>query len=160
MDCFTAQYGGDYDIYVMPSGGGGEPKRLTYYPGYDEVLGWTPDSKRVLFYSRRASVIHPINKLFTVGLEGGFPKHCRFPIPGLRLSRRTERSSPTIASRLNIVSETLSRRQTIVCFALRFESQQIRRNSAYRRSRPFAYVVWQRDLFCFRPRRHNESLSL
>ena len=79
---FTAQYGGDYDIYVMASGGG-EQKRLTYYPGYDQVLGWTPDSKRVLFHSRRASIIHPVNKLFTIGLEGGFPEALPLPDTGL-----------------------------------------------------------------------------
>jgi len=79
---FTAQYGGDYDVYVMPAEGG-NPKRLTYYPGYDQVLGWTPDGKRVLFYSRRASLIHPINKLFTIGLEGGFPEALPLPDTGL-----------------------------------------------------------------------------
>ncbi|MDQ3821232.1 MAG: protease, partial [Acidobacteriota bacterium] len=80
---FTAQYGGDYDVYVMPSEGGSEPKRLTYYPGLDQVLGWTPDSKRVLFHSRRASITHPVNKLFTVGLEGGFPEELPLPDTGL-----------------------------------------------------------------------------
>lgn len=78
---FTAQYGGDYDAYVMPAEGG-EPKRLTYYPGIDLVLGWMPDGKRVLFFSRRASIIHPINKLFTVGLEGGFPEALPLPDTG------------------------------------------------------------------------------
>ncbi len=78
---FTAQYSGDYDVYVMAVEGG-EPKRLTYYPGFDQVLGWTPDGKRVLFFSRRASIINPINKLFTVGLEGGFPEALPLPDTG------------------------------------------------------------------------------
>lgn len=79
---FTGQQGGDADIYVMLSDGGA-PKRLTYYPGYEQVLGWTPDSKRILFHSRRASIINPINKLFTVGLEGGFPQELPLPDSGL-----------------------------------------------------------------------------
>jgi tricorn protease len=78
---FTGQYGGDYDVYLVPAEGG-EPKRLTYYPGYDQVLGWTPDGKRVLFFSRRASIINPVNRLFTVGLEGGFPEALPLPDTG------------------------------------------------------------------------------
>ena len=31
----------------MPADGG-EPKRLTWHPGPDVVVGWTPDSKKVL----------------------------------------------------------------------------------------------------------------
>lgn len=79
---FTGQYGGDFDVYLMLSDGG-EPKRLTYYPGYEQVLGWTPDGKRILFHSRRASITNPVNKLFTVGLEGGFPQELPLPDSGL-----------------------------------------------------------------------------
>lgn len=79
---FTAEFGGNFDVYVI-SVDGGEPKRLTYHPGFDQVHNWTPDSKRVLFHSRRASIIHPINKLFTIGLEGGFPEALALPDNGL-----------------------------------------------------------------------------
>ncbi|HWF03845.1 MAG TPA: protease, partial [Candidatus Angelobacter sp.] len=39
---FTGDYDGNVDIYVMPSSGG-VPKRLTYHPAVDEVMGWSPD---------------------------------------------------------------------------------------------------------------------
>jgi hypothetical protein len=34
---------------------GGVPRRLTYHPGADVVVGWTPDGKRVLFRSVRVN---------------------------------------------------------------------------------------------------------
>ena len=59
---FTGQYGGDEQVYVIPSGGGA-PRQLTFYPapgplaerwGYDnQVYGWTPDGTAVLFRSGR-----------------------------------------------------------------------------------------------------------
>src|SRR5690348_5673911 len=51
---FSAQYGGNVDVYVVPADGG-EPKRLTWHPGADVVQGWTPDGKNVVFNSSRAS---------------------------------------------------------------------------------------------------------
>lgn len=77
---FTGQYDGDEQVYVMPVGGG-EPKQLTYYPalgplsprwGYDnQVYGWTPDGKRVVFRSHRDSWTLGKTKLFTVSMNGG-----------------------------------------------------------------------------------------
>src|SRR5208282_5549070 len=49
---FTGQYDGNADVYVMPAEGG-EPKRLTWHPDVDQVVGWTPDSKKILFRSER-----------------------------------------------------------------------------------------------------------
>jgi tricorn protease len=53
---FTGQYGGDEQVYVIPSDGGA-PKQLTFYPaagpladrwGYDnQVYGWTPDGTAI-----------------------------------------------------------------------------------------------------------------
>src|SRR5262245_46617731 len=43
---FTGEYDGNVDVYVIPAGGG-EPRRLTYHPGADQVLNWTPDGKSV-----------------------------------------------------------------------------------------------------------------
>src|SRR5262249_40662991 len=34
---FTGEYDGNLDVYVMPATGG-EPRRLTYHPGIDQVL--------------------------------------------------------------------------------------------------------------------------
>jgi tricorn protease len=77
---FTGQYGGDEQVYVMPSGGG-TPKQLTFYPapgplaerwGYDnQVYGWTPDGKSVLFRSARDGYILTDAKLYTVPVSGG-----------------------------------------------------------------------------------------
>jgi tricorn protease len=77
---FTAQYGGDEQVYVMPAGGGA-PKQLTFYPapgplaerwGYDnQVYGWTPDGKSVLFRSARDGYILTDAKLYTVPMSGG-----------------------------------------------------------------------------------------
>ncbi|HXU32111.1 MAG TPA: PDZ domain-containing protein, partial [Thermoanaerobaculia bacterium] len=66
---FTAQYDGNVDAYVMPSGGG-EPKRLTWHPGNDVTVGWTPDGKSVLFSSDRDSYAD-FHRLYTVPVAGG-----------------------------------------------------------------------------------------
>src|SRR6185369_16766500 len=47
---FTGEYDGNVDIYVMPASGD-VPRRLTYHPGQDQLAGWTPDGKSVLFVS-------------------------------------------------------------------------------------------------------------
>lgn len=68
---FTGQYDGNTDVYVIPATGG-SPKRLTYHPGGDYVQGWTPDGK-VVFRSSRYGHPTVTNKLFAIGLDGGFP---------------------------------------------------------------------------------------
>ena len=69
---FTAQYDGNVDAFVMPAEGG-TPKRLTWHPGSDVVVGWTPDSKRILFRSERESYAD-FERLYTVAVEGGIPE--------------------------------------------------------------------------------------
>ena len=49
---FSAEYGGNTDVYVVPIEGG-EPRRLTWHSANDVVQGWTPDGARVLFASNR-----------------------------------------------------------------------------------------------------------
>jgi tricorn protease len=68
---FTGQYDGNIDAYVMPARGG-EPRRLTWHPDPDVAVGWTPDSKRVLFGSAREAYAD-LDRLYTVPLEGGWP---------------------------------------------------------------------------------------
>jgi tricorn protease len=78
MIAFTGDYDGNVDVYVMPADGG-VPKRLTHHPSIDEVVGWTPDGKSVLFRSGRNSYSR-FNRLFTVSIEGGLPRELPLPM--------------------------------------------------------------------------------
>ena len=69
---------GNPDVFVVPAAGG-VPKRLTFHPGEDDVLGWTPDGKSVLFSSWGSSFLHFENQVYTVPLAGGLP--VRLPVP-------------------------------------------------------------------------------
>jgi tricorn protease len=84
---FTGQYDGNFNVYVMPSEGG-QPRQLTFYQGsaqqlsdrmgiHDEVLGWTPDGKRILFLSRRDASNEWTKRPYTVSADGGLPE----PLP-------------------------------------------------------------------------------
>ena len=66
---FTGEYDGNTDVYVMPATGG-IPTRLTWHPAPDVVRGWTPDGKRVLYWSARG-VSNPLPRLFTIAKDGG-----------------------------------------------------------------------------------------
>jgi len=83
---FTGQYDGNFNVYVMPAEGG-QPKQLTFYQGgpplsdrmgiNNEVVTWTPDSKRILFLSRRDASNGWTKRDFTVSVDGGLPE----PLP-------------------------------------------------------------------------------
>ncbi len=72
MIAFTGTFENNMDVYMVSSQGG-EPTRLTYHPGPDVAVGWTPDGKEVLFRSHRYSPTDP-DRLFTVPITGGFPE--------------------------------------------------------------------------------------
>jgi len=74
---YTGRMDENTDVYVIPSQGG-EPRRLTFHPGADQVVGWTPDSQQVLFSSLRNSYSR-FWRLFTVGLQGGLPSEVPLP---------------------------------------------------------------------------------
>jgi tricorn protease len=78
MIAFSGDYDGNVDVYVMPSEGG-VPHRLTHHPAVDEVVGWSPDGKSVLFRSTRNSYSR-FNRLFTVSLAGGLPHELPLPM--------------------------------------------------------------------------------
>ena len=78
---FTGQYDGNFNVYVMPSDGG-QPKQLTFFQGsaqplsdrmgiLNEVVGWTPDGKSVVFLSRRDASNGWTKRPYTVSVEGG-----------------------------------------------------------------------------------------
>lgn len=76
---FTGEYDGNVDVYVMPIDGG-PPKRLTFHPGDDEVIGWQPNSREVLFRSARQDP-NGRDELWSVSIAGGMPQrfdlgHC------------------------------------------------------------------------------------
>ncbi|HEY0232213.1 MAG TPA: hypothetical protein VGC55_13250, partial [Dokdonella sp.] len=66
---YSARVGGNVDVYVVAAAGG-EPQRLTWHPGADDVVGWTPDGSRVLFASHREAA-NDSGRLYTVALGGG-----------------------------------------------------------------------------------------
>jgi tricorn protease len=88
---FTGQYDGDEQVYVMPAAGG-VPKQLTFYPaqgplaprwGYDnQVYGWTPDGKGILFRSTRDSWDLATQHLYVVPAQGGLPVQLPMPRAG------------------------------------------------------------------------------
>lgn len=89
---FTGQYGGDSQVYVV-SAAGGQPTQLTWYPamgplpqrwGFDnQVYGWTPDGKSVLFRSWRDSRNISAPRVFTVPATGGLPTALPMPQSGV-----------------------------------------------------------------------------
>jgi tricorn protease len=75
---FTGNYDGTNSVYVVPAGGG-TPRRLTFHPADQDVLGWTPDGKRILFASARSAFASGVVQLFTVPVEGGFATQLQLP---------------------------------------------------------------------------------
>jgi tricorn protease len=78
---FTGQYDGNFNVYVMPSDGG-QPRQLTFYQGQpqqlndrmgvlNQVIGWTTDSKSIVFLSPRDASNGWTKRPFTVSIEGG-----------------------------------------------------------------------------------------
>lgn len=74
---FTGRYDGNTDVYVVPAAGG-EPRRLTFHPGPDEAVGWTPDGRSILFRSPRA-VPRDLDQLYVVSADSGVP--APLPLP-------------------------------------------------------------------------------
>ncbi len=81
---FTGQYDGNFNVYVMSSEGG-QPKQLTYYQGsaqplsdrmgiLNQVIGWTPDGRNVVFLSRCDASNGWTKRPYTVSLDGGLPQ--------------------------------------------------------------------------------------
>jgi len=90
---FTGQYDGNFNVYVMPAEGG-QPKQLTFYQGsaqplsdrmgiLNQVIGWTPDGKSVVFLSRRDASNGWIKRPYTVSVDGGLPQPMPMDAGGL-----------------------------------------------------------------------------
>ncbi len=88
---FTAQYDGNFNVYVM-NADGTNLHQVTFegdvgdVPGRfgpnNMVLGWTPDGK-ILFFSRRDTFNIWFGRLFTVDPSGGWPQALPLPKGGL-----------------------------------------------------------------------------
>lgn len=74
---FTANYGGQRNVYVMPAQGG-NPRRLTFAPVVEQHPTWTPDGKNIIFTSAIFSGTD-LPRLFSVPLTGGLPD--ALPLP-------------------------------------------------------------------------------
>jgi tricorn protease len=72
MVAFTADYEDNQDVYVMPITGG-QPERLTWHPGNDQVTGWSADG-RVLFASRREVNHGRSDQLWSIAPGEGYPR--------------------------------------------------------------------------------------
>ncbi|HVT58941.1 MAG TPA: hypothetical protein VHR45_11115 [Thermoanaerobaculia bacterium] len=88
---FTGEYGGDPQVYVM-SAEGGPPRQLTFHNdvgalpprgGYDnQVLGWTPDGKDIVFRANRVPYIERLGRPYLVPAAGGMERPMRVPESG------------------------------------------------------------------------------
>jgi tricorn protease len=78
---FTGEYQGSRDVYLIPAGGG-SARRLTFLSDVTPepplrrgpnnlVITWTPDSKNIIFLSRRDAWNGAIFKPYSVPLAGG-----------------------------------------------------------------------------------------
>jgi len=76
---FSAEYGGNTDVYVVPVEGG-QPKRLTWHPSPDVVQGWSPDGGSIMFASARATAApSPAPRFWTVSAAGGIEEPMPMP---------------------------------------------------------------------------------
>ncbi|HYW94640.1 MAG TPA: S41 family peptidase [Bacteroidales bacterium] len=79
---FTGQYDGNTEVFVIPSEGG-IPKRLTFTATLNRdaigdrmgpnniVMAWTPDSKHIIYRSRKETFNSFKGSLFKVSVDGG-----------------------------------------------------------------------------------------
>ena len=90
---FTGEYAGQTDVYVMPAAGG-QVKRLTFdsdvtphapmrWGPNNMVVTWTPDSKKIVFLSRRDTYNSWFGRLFEVPVDGGLPTAMPLPKGGM-----------------------------------------------------------------------------
>ena len=68
---FSSERNGNLDVYLIPAGGG-TAKQLTAISADDTVLGWSSDSRSILFSSNRGEDFMP--QLYLVSTEGGMPR--------------------------------------------------------------------------------------
>jgi tricorn protease len=90
---FTGQYDGNTEVYVIPAGGG-VPKRLTVTATLNRddvsdrmgpnniVMAWTPDSREIIYRSRKQTFNDFKGQLFKVSIDGGISTELPLPAGG------------------------------------------------------------------------------
>jgi tricorn protease len=68
---FSSDRNGNLDVYLIPAGGG-NAKQLTTHSSDDTVLGWSSDSRSIIFAGNRGEDFTP--QLYLVSTEGGMPR--------------------------------------------------------------------------------------
>lgn len=67
---FDADQSGSLDVYVANASADPTPRRLTDWPGFERVLGWSPDGRSVTIVSDREA---RLGDMWEVPLDGGAP---------------------------------------------------------------------------------------
>jgi len=70
---FTGREEGHSEVYFMSSDGS-EEKRLTFLGKDSLVVGWSSDSKSIIFSSNYGQTFAAMKKIFKVNLDGGIPE--------------------------------------------------------------------------------------
>ncbi len=107
MLAFTAQYDGGTDVYVMKASGG-VPVRLTFHPTSDNVLGWFPDGKHVLFRTRREYPSRA-ETIYKIAIDGGMP--VKLPVDRAGLTALSPDGKQIAYNRLSREARTWKRHQ-------------------------------------------------
>jgi tricorn protease len=94
---FTGREEGPAEVYIMPAEGGAV-RRVTYLGANSIVMGWTPDSGRVLFSSDAGQPFERLGMVYAVGTEGGLPE--RLPV-GPAVSVSVAAGNRTVIGRNN-----------------------------------------------------------
>ncbi len=78
---YSAAYGGDADVYVMPVEGGAA-RRLTFAGQAEEVVGWSADGRTIRFRSTRDTFypMYGLPRVFAVPVEGGPSAALDYPV--------------------------------------------------------------------------------
>ncbi len=70
---FVGQDEGHSEIYCMPVEGGSD-RRLTYQGSFATVVGWTPDSREIIYAGDSGQPFSKIMMLWKINPDGGFPE--------------------------------------------------------------------------------------
>ena len=65
---FSAEYDGNTDVYVM-NRYGGDITRVTWHPGYDEVVGWHHEKNKIMFATSRSNFPR-LSQLYLISPDG------------------------------------------------------------------------------------------